>query len=303
MSAAIGGRVRVGGLDAVLLARSARGDGRHRVVSLRLGGRDVVVKIYGRKRPRFATAMREFGHRFLVGKTGLAPSTRRDTEARLLALWRAHGFAVPEAPPLELPEPIAEPYLVLGRVEGPTVDARLRDPAAPAVALEAGMARFGAEWSRRHALAEQLGEPGLVHAHPGFTHLIDGGGAWTTFDFEYAYTDVRRVEQLVAVEIAGFVASLCRASGARAAPLLRALVEGYTDRRRLECVVAQGAVGRFRALESLAGVAPVLRRRGPRKLRESVAALAAELERGRYAAPGAATGRLRPSAPFGSSQR
>jgi hypothetical protein len=59
------------------------------------------------------------------------------------------------------------------------------------------------------------------------------------------------------------------------------LVEGYPDRRRLERAAAHGAVGRFRALESLARLAPGLRGRGPRKLRESVAALAAELQRAR----------------------
>ena len=281
MNAAVGSAVRVGGLDGVLLARSERGDGRHRVVSARLGGRDVVVKLYGRKRPRLATAVRAFGHRFLVGKSGLSARTRRDTEARLLGLWRGHGFAVPEVLALELPERVAEPCLVLERIDGATVDVRLRDPSAATSELEAGMARFAAEWSRRHALAERLAEPGLVHAHPGFAHLIDRRGVWHYFDFEYSYTDVRRIEQLVDVEIAGFVASLRRAAAGRAPALLRALVAGYTDRGRLERAAAHGAVGRFRALESLARLAPALRGRGPRKLRESVAALGAELERAR----------------------
>jgi tRNA A-37 threonylcarbamoyl transferase component Bud32 len=281
MSGAIGGAVRVGGLDGVLLARSERGDGRHQVVSTRLGGRDVVVKLYGRKRAYLPTLLRAFGHRFLVGKTGLSARARRDTEARLIGLWRAHGFAAPAVLDLALPEPVFGPYLVLERIDGPTVDARLRDPGAAQTDLGAGLARFAAEWSRRHGLAERLAEPGLVHAHASFAHLLEHGGEWSTFDFEYAYTDVRRVEQLVAVEIASLVATLRRAAGARAAPLLRALVAGYTDRGRLERVVADGAVGRFRGLESLARVIPALRARGPRKLRESVAALRAELDRAR----------------------
>jgi hypothetical protein len=279
MSAAAGRPVRVGGLDGVLLARSERGDGRHQVVSARLGGRDVVVKIYGRKRALLPTAVRAFGHRFLVGKTGLSASARRDTEARMLALWRAHGFAVPKCLAESLPEPIPEPYLVLERVAGPTVDARLRT--ARTAELEPALRAFAGEWSRRHALAESLREPGLVHAHPSFAHLIDREGVFTAFDFEYAYTDAGRVDQLVDVEIAGFVASLRRAAGVRAAPWLRALVAGYTDRRRLERAAAHGALGRFRALESVAVWAPFLRGRGPRKLRECVAALAAELERAR----------------------
>ncbi len=279
MSGALGSAVRVGGLDGVLLARSERGDGRHQVVSARLGGRDVVVKLYGRKRPHLPTAVRAFGHRFLVGKTGLGARARRDTEARLIRLWRAHGFAVPEPLELALPEPVTQPYLVMERVDGPTVDSRLRDPAAAGPELEAALARFAAECSRRHELAERRGEPGFVHAHASFAHLIDRGGEWTHFDFEYAYTDASRVEQLIAVEIAGFVASLRRCAGPRAESLLRAFVAGYAERARLERAAAQGAVGRFRAVESVAARLPFLRGGGPRRLRESVAALRAELAR------------------------
>jgi tRNA A-37 threonylcarbamoyl transferase component Bud32 len=277
MTGDVGRAVRVGGLDGVLLTRSERGDGRHQVVSARLGGREVVLKVYGRKRAHLPTALRGFGHRFLVGKTGLSARARCDTERRLLTLWRAHGFAVPELLELALPEPVAEPHLVMERLAGPTVDARLREPAAHG-ALAARLARFAGEWSRRHGLAERLREPGLVHAHPGFTHLLDAEGAWAAFDFEYAYTDAGRVEELVSVEIAGFVASLNRAAGARAPALLRALVGGYTERGRLERTARGGAIGRFRALEQLARLAPALRSRGPRKLRESIAALGDALE-------------------------
>ncbi|MGH2898838.1 MAG: hypothetical protein ACRDMZ_09210, partial [Solirubrobacteraceae bacterium] len=189
MSADVGAPVRVAGLDGRLLAVSRRGDGRHQVVSARLGGREVVIKLYGRKRPWLPTLARAFGHRFLVAKTGLSARTRRDTEARLLRLWRAHGFAVPEVLDLALPEPDDRPYLVLEHVAGPGVHEELRDPSVPLERLEAGMARFAADWCRRHALAEQLCEPGLVHAHPGFAHLFDRGGDWVTFDLEYAYTD------------------------------------------------------------------------------------------------------------------
>jgi tRNA A-37 threonylcarbamoyl transferase component Bud32 len=277
MSVGVGGALRVGGLDAVVLARSARGDGRHQTVSARLAGRDVVIKIYGRKRGRLSTGVRSFGHRFLVGKTGLSARARRDTEARLLALWAGHGFAVPAVLALALPEPIAEPVLVLERVDGPLVDARLRDPAARELAP--ALAAFASAQSRRHALAESLREPGLVHAHPSFAHLIDRAGVFTYFDFEYAYTDARRIEALVDVEIAGFIGSLARAAGPRAPELLRGWLRGYTDRCRLERAAAGGAVGRFRGLAGLSEWAPFLRGQGPRRLRQSIVALRAELER------------------------
>ncbi|HXZ84153.1 MAG TPA: hypothetical protein VEI82_01575 [Myxococcota bacterium] len=278
MSAA-GGRVSVGGVEGVLLARSERGDKLHRVVLVNLDDRAVVVKIYGRKRARLATAVRGFGHRFLVGKSGLGARERRDTEARLLALWRAHGFAVPELLALDLPEPIAEPHLLLEWVEGPAVDARLRDGSD--AELERALGRFAAEWSRRHALAEARAEPGLVHAHPSFAHLVERAGEFVTLDFEYAYTDRSRVAQLVDVEIAGFVASLQRAAGVRAERLLHALVAGYPERGRLERAARLGALGRFRALEGIARALPGLRGRGPRKLRDSIAALGAALASGR----------------------
>ena len=125
------------------------------------------VKLYGRKRPWFPTLARSFGHRFLVAKTGLGAQTRRDTEARLLRLWRQHGFAVPEVLELSLPEPESRPYLVLERVGGrDRADASCATRRCRSSALEAGIARFAAECCRRHALAERLREPGLVHAHP-----------------------------------------------------------------------------------------------------------------------------------------
>ena len=278
MSASLGAPIRVAGLDGRLLAVSRRGDGRHQVVSARFDGREVVVKLYGRKRPWFPTLARSFGHRFLVGKTGLSARTRRDTEARLLRLWREHGFAVPEILDLSLPEPDERPYLVLEQIEGRTVQAELRDAAVRLERLEAGISFFGADWCRRHALAERLREPGLVHAHPGFAHLLDRAGEWVSFDLEYAYTDPRRVETLIAVEIAGFVASLLRAAGPRAATLMHALVASYPDHDRLARVGRSATVGRFPALDLLSSRLPFLRARGPRKLRDGVSALARELQ-------------------------
>jgi tRNA A-37 threonylcarbamoyl transferase component Bud32 len=276
MSPNVGAPVRVAGLDGRLLAVSRRGDGRHQVVSARLAGRDVVIAI--RPQRPGATLARAFGHRFLVGRRPRR-ARRRDTERRLLQLWRTHGVPVPEVLELPRPVPADRQYLVLEPVAGRGVHEELRDVAVPLERLEAGMTRFAGDWCRRHALAERLREPGLVHAHPGFAHLIDRGGEWVTFDLEYAYTDPRRIEALVAVEIAGFVASLTRAAGARSDALLRALVAGYPDRERLARVGSSATVGRFPALDALTSRVPALRARGPRKLRESVLALGRELQR------------------------
>ncbi|MBM4335047.1 MAG: hypothetical protein FJ108_03925 [Deltaproteobacteria bacterium] len=277
MTSGVGMPIRVAGLDGTLLAISRRGDGRHQVVSTQIQGRPVIVKLYGRKRTRFPTLARAFGHRFLVAKTGLAARTRRDTDARILGLWRWHGFAVPEILDLPLPESDDRPYLVLERIDGETVRSELRDARFSIERLEAGLSRFGAEWCRRHALAERLREPGLIQAHPGFEHLIDRAGEWVSFDFEYAYTDPRRVETLIAVEIAGFVASLQRAAGARAGALLGVLVAAYPDRDRLARVRHSALVGRFPAVDALTSLVPALRSRGPRRIRSSVGALSRAL--------------------------
>ncbi|MGH7292230.1 MAG: hypothetical protein ACREJT_13515, partial [Myxococcota bacterium] len=203
----------------------------------------------------------------------------RDTEARLLRLWREHGFAVPRVLDITLPEPDDRPYLVLERIDGPTVHEELRDPALAPGPLETGLTRFAAEWCRRHDLAERLREPGLVHAHPGFAHLLDRQGEWVAFDLEYAYTDPGRIEALVAVEVAGFVASLQRAAGARTGRMLDALVAGYPDRARLARVADAAMVGRFPLLDQISAFVPALRKRGPRKLRNSTEALIAALAR------------------------
>lgn len=279
MSARVGAPIRVAGLDGRLLAESERGDGGHQVVSVAVGGREVVLKLYGRKRGFVATSLRAFGHRFLVGKTGLDPRTRRDTEERLLRLWRSHGFAVPEVLELTLPEPDPRPQLALEHVAGRTVSAELRDPNVGQPVLAAGLARFAAEWSRRHDLAESLAEPGLVHAHPSFNHVIDRAGEWVSFDFEYAYTDPRRVSTLVAVEIAGFVGSLAHYAGARFEPLLAALVGGYPQRSRLARAGREAMVGRFPLAAQASRVVPSLRGQGRKKLRDGLSALTQELER------------------------
>jgi hypothetical protein len=174
---------------------------------------------------------------------------------------------------LALPAPDPRPHLVLEHVAGRTVSAELRDPAVPSATLVAGLARFAPEWSRRHDLAESLEEPGLVHAHPSFNHAIDRAGEWVSFDFEYAYTDRRRVPALVAVEIAGFVASLAHYGGARFEPLLAALVAAYPERSRLARAVREAAVARFPLVERASRAFPVLRAGGPRKLRDGLAAL------------------------------
>ena len=86
------------------------------------------------------------------------------------------------------------------------------------------------------------------------------------------------METLVAVEIAGFVASLVRAAGARAEPLVRALVAAYPDRERLARVGRSAAVGRFPALDRLTSSLPRVRASGARKSRASVRALGLALE-------------------------
>jgi hypothetical protein len=215
------------------------------VVSARLGGRDVVVKLYGRKRPWFPTLARSFGHRFLVAKTGLGARTRRDTEARLLRLWREHGFAVPEVLELSLPEPESRPYLVLERVDGGIVQAELRDAAIPLERLEVGIARFAAEWCARHALAERL----CSRPRPRALSFAPARPSGRVGDLRSRVRrDPRRVDTLVAVS-RGLRGIPVRAAGPRAEPPF-ARSSPHPDRERPPASVDPRRWGRFRARSS-----------------------------------------------------
>ncbi len=224
------------GLDAEVLAHSERGDGRHWVLKVELDGRPLVVKLYGRKRDWLRDFLRDVGQRFLVGKSGMTPAARMQTERATLELWHRHGFRVPRVLDATLPAEVPKLRLVLESIEGGTVRDLLADPRVPLMEKRRVTAQCVSEWTRRHELALRLREPGLIQVHATFGHVLRSGDALVTFDFEVAWRR-RDVERLVEIELLGFLGSFGPWVAADQLDLLlETVVAGYSPRDRLAAV-------------------------------------------------------------------
>ncbi len=276
-------RVQLHGLDGELLARSDRGDGRHLVVKVELAGRPAVIKLYGRKRDWLRDVLRDLGHRWIVGKTGMTAAARCRTERETLELWRRHGFDVPalvEPAVLDatLPADLPPLRLVCEYVVGRELSDQIADPGEPLVEKERLLALLAREWSRRHTLAIAITEPRLIQAHAMLAHVIhvaardgvgDGVGHGTverlvTHDFEVAWAKRSAVARLVSLEIAQLLDSLARAvPQEQLAPLVAAFVRGYPERARLARVGPDVRRGRLPLLGLVTRLGLLVRERGP----------------------------------------
>ena len=226
-------RVQLYGLDAELLASSSRGDGRHQVLKIVRDGAPIVLKLYGRKRDWVRDFLRDVGHRFLVGKTGMTPAARMRTERETLELWLRHGFNVPRVLDVELPAEVPPLRLALEWIRGRSMRDLLSDPTVAVEAKRTALERAVREWTRRHALALQLREPRLVQAHATFGHVLVDGEMLATFDFEVVWKR-RNLERLLQLELLGFLGSF----GPWIPPdqlesLLDVVVAHYSPRERL----------------------------------------------------------------------
>ncbi len=217
-----------------LLDASARGSGWNSVWLLTGNGTSVVLKIYGRRRTRIREWLTCLANA-IGGRTGYTAAARRKTEHQGLTLWREAGFDVPRitCAPLPMP-PLPAPFLLLEYLPGPSLAALLSDPGVERAEKETLFLRFIHDWGRRHAVALDLSEPGLLQEHPGLDHVLVSDGRLVTFDLEVAYTSRRQVAETVSTEIAGLVRSLFKFLPERDAELyLRLITESYPDRSRL----------------------------------------------------------------------
>jgi hypothetical protein len=235
------------GRDATLLAAGKRGDGRHFVVRARIGGRDLVVKLYGRKRDAVRDFLRDVGQRLLVGKSGVRAARRAATERRVLALWRREGFDVPELiEDVALPAEIVQPRVVMEYVPGRTLDAFVADRSVALEEKRRVVTRLARELARRHARARALREPLLIQVHASLGHVLHvrageaGAGPaaapsaapanerLVTFDFEVAWTRRRGLEAMVRQEFTHYRDSLAKGSlPAERSELAKAFADGY----------------------------------------------------------------------------
>lgn len=286
-------RNRLFGIDGTVLARSARGDGRHFVLRARLGGRDVVVKLYGRKRGAARDFVRGVGQQWIVGKSGMAPAARAATERAVLAAWRAAGFDVPALQgDVVLPAEVVQPAVVMEFVPGRTLQAVVGDPRLALSEKERLLTRVAAEWARRHAVAIGRRDGRLVQAHAGLGHILhrpatEGASErLVTFDFEVCWARGADIERLACLEFAQYFEGLGRhAPREQRDALAAAIVRGYAELPRLRRVAAEIRRGPVPALWPLARLGLVLRDRGPGGRVELIALL--ERLVGRTAATGA----------------
>jgi len=279
-------RVRLFGLEGELLASSPRGDGRHCVLRIEHDGRPLVVKLYGRKRDAFKDKLRDLGHRWIVGKTGMEPATRMRTERETIELWHRHGFAVPKIVDVELPAETPPLRLVYEFVQGKIAlgwFASGQIELAEKIRRLEGLARG---WSRRHDLAIELSEPRLVQAHATLDHVIlvpgnpgDGSSMdfqdlFVTFDFEVAWARSSVLPRLVSLELAQHLDSLVRrAPRWHVEALFDAFARAYPDRERLERLPDDVRRGRLPFVTLLTRAGLALREGGPGRKLEALALL------------------------------
>jgi hypothetical protein len=221
---------------AEVLAFSRRGCGRHRVLRIEHRGEPAVLKLYGLKRSRLGTVLRQFGSRVILGKSSITAAGRRETERETLELWKREGFDVPALRDLVLPEAAGTPQLAMEFVPGPTMAQALSGRDLDLERKRELVTAFADVWSRRHARALELREPRLIFEHPTFDHVIVSDGRLVHFDFEIVIVRGWGLEDLVGREITGFLRSLSKSAGADFPHLLDALAGAYGDRSRLEGV-------------------------------------------------------------------
>jgi hypothetical protein len=264
-ASATGGAGETNGLDATVLASGARGDGRHHVLRARIGGRDVVVKLYGRKRSATRDVLRDLGQRLFVGKSGVRADRRAATERRVLETWRREGFDVPAlVEGVVLPPQIVQPSVVMEFVPGRLFDECIADPALPLAEKSRLVTRIALDLARRHARARALREPLLIQVHATLRHVLHvapaagaavvapaagaavvapaAGAAvagqpassderLVTFDFEVAWTRRHGLDAMARQEFTHYRDSLAScALPQQHAALERAFDDGYAER-------------------------------------------------------------------------
>ena len=198
-----------------------------------------VLKQYRPRAALWVEWVGEAGARALNGKQGFACEWRYYTERRLLELWRGHGLDVPRVYDAALPDGVAPPALWLEYCPGPLLGDVLADAATPTARQRELIAWLGRETDRRHALAEHLGEPGLLHEHGSVKHQLLCGGRLVTFDLEAAYTRRRAIPTAIGEELSNLLHSLLRYTWLPADEALAHFAAGYGSLERLRRVGAE----------------------------------------------------------------
>lgn len=237
-AAPTGKAIRFAGLQGFILETSRRGDGKNITLKTAINDTPVVIKSYSRRRSRFRSAMIWFDSIIISGKSSIAARSRHDTERSVLKLWRKHGFDVPAILDLPLPEPVAQPILILEYVPGRTLRDIMEDDQVD-LAEKCRLTERLAETSRRrHDCALETADLRLIHEHPHLTHVIVSGDRLVNIDFEIVYRRRHNIQRMVSLEIAGMLRSLAKFSREDFPRLLQAFIKAYDHPERLRRVDA-----------------------------------------------------------------
>jgi hypothetical protein len=235
-----------------------------------------VQKLYRRKAGPLRDAWRGAMSRWIRGATGTSPAARWRTEGETLALWREAGVDVPRDLTAEHPALAGERVRVLEWIEGRPLTRLLAGGGLDRAARDALLARAGAAWGRRQALAAARGDARLVPFHAGFMHLLVAEGRVVAIDLEQAYLRGRAVLPLLARETAACLRTLAKCGEG---DVLRADVEALARAHPDPALLLAAAREALRPRSLLRRAARLLDRRRGRK-EAPLRALVEVLERG-----------------------
>jgi len=224
-------------MQAEILAISRRGDGQHKVVKVVHNGIPLVLKLYGLKRGRLQTLIRQFLEGLGGVKSSFSVLARMKTERAVLNLWRREGFAVPKLIYPDFLSHIPQPCLALEWVPGKTMADVLRSHEVPLRRKQELVEKFTEAMGKRHARALELQDIRLIPEHANFSHVIVAEDRLVHFDFEVVFTAKTDPVRVVKYEIGRLLYSLSKLSKEHFPILVWALTAAYPDRMLLDRVM------------------------------------------------------------------
>ena len=235
------------GAPRVLQEVNRDGSG-NRLLLYQIEGRPALLKVYRARGGRAREWVKLFSYFVFERKRGVTARERCALERAQLALWRRHGFDVPQLLSHPLPEGhSAETASWLEYCPGPTLRSVVSEVARPVAERESLLARFGATLAAREVRVLETGELGLVMKHASLKHVLCHAGLQIHFDLESAHAPGVDARDALADELAGLVRSLLRAirPGERER-LGAALLEGHAEPKLLHEIASRALSGSLR---------------------------------------------------------
>jgi len=174
-----------------------------------------VLKVYFGSRTAFRYLTGTLSNYF-QGQTSFMPRARLANEKRCLDIWSHAGFRVFKTYPDVEVEGLPEGgYLLFEYLPALKFRDFFGDTHIPLEDRLATYRRFLTEWHRRHALAVNRCEPGLIHENGDMKHVMITEDGFLYFDFEMSFRSRNpvRVSEFVSREILAYLKSLRKTVG------------------------------------------------------------------------------------------